>query len=41
MWEYSSWDVSYVEWGDTITLGNIDSTTFEVTNSPFCLLLHN
>ena len=37
MWEYSSWDVSYVEWGDTITLGNIDSTTFEITNSPFCL----
>lgn len=36
-WEYSSWDVSYVEWGDTIPLGNIDSTTFEVTNSPFCL----
>jgi len=37
MWEYSNWDISYVEWGDTTTLENVDSTTFEITNSPSCL----
>ena len=37
MWEYSNWDVSFVEWGNTNTLGNIDSTTFEITSSPSCL----
>ena len=26
MWEYSNWDISYVQWGNTTTLGNIDST---------------
>ena len=33
MWEYSNWDISYVEWGNTTTLGNIDSTTSEITSS--------
>ena len=37
MWEYSNWDVSFVEWGNTNTLGNIDSTTFEITSSPSCV----
>ena len=37
MWEHSNWDVSFVEWGSTNTLGNIDSTTFEVTSYPSCL----
>jgi hypothetical protein len=37
MWEYSNWEVSFVEWGNTNTLGNIDSTTFEITSSPSCL----
>ena len=37
MWEYSNWDVSFVEWGNTNNLGNIDSTTFEITSSPACI----
>ena len=37
MWEYSNWDVSSVEWGNTDTLGNLDSTTFEITSSISCL----
>ena len=37
MWEHSNWDVSFVEWGSTNTLGNIDSTTFEITSYPSCL----
>jgi hypothetical protein len=37
MWEYSNWGVSYVEWGNTTALGNIDSTTFEITSSPASL----
>ena len=37
MWEYSNWDVSFVEWGNTNTLGNIDSTTFEITSPPSCI----
>ena len=37
MWEYSNWDVSSVEWGNTDTLGNLDSTTFEITSSTSCL----
>ena len=37
MWEFSNWDVSFVEWGSTDTLGNIDSTTFEFTSFPSCL----
>ena len=37
MWEYSNFDVSFIEWGNTNTLGNIDSTTFEITSSPSCL----
>ncbi len=37
MWEYSNWQVSSVEWGNTDTLGNLDSTTFEITSSPSCL----
>tara|TARA_Y100000385_G_scaffold226997_1_gene237775 strand:+ start:8046 stop:9737 length:1692 start_codon:yes stop_codon:yes gene_type:complete len=37
MWEYSNWQVSFVEWGNTDTLGNLDSTTFEITSSPSCL----
>ena len=37
MWEYSNWDVSFVEWGNTTALGNIDSTTFEITSSPACV----
>ena len=37
MWEFSSWDISYVEWGNTTALGNIDSTTFEFTSYPACL----
>jgi hypothetical protein len=37
MWEYSNWDISFVEWGNTDTLGNIDSTTSEITSFPSCL----
>ena len=37
IWEYSNWDVSYVEWGNTTKLGNVDSTTFEITSTPSCL----
>ena len=37
MWEYSNWGVSYVEWGNTTALGNIDSTTFEITSFPASL----
>ena len=37
MWEYSNWEVSSVEWGNTDTLGNLDSTTFEITSSISCL----
>jgi hypothetical protein len=41
MWEYSNWGVSYVEWGNTTALGNIDSTTFEITSSPASLFTAN
>ena len=41
MWEYSNWDVSYIEWGNTTTLGNIDSTTFEITSAPSSLFTAN
>jgi len=37
MWEYSNWDISFVEWGNTTALGNIDTTTFEITSSPSCV----
>ena len=37
MWEYSNWDISFVEWGNTNLLGNIDSTTFDITSSSSCL----
>ena len=41
MWEYSNWDISYVEWGNTTTLGNIDSTTSEITSSESAVFKSN
>ena len=41
MWEYSNWDISYVEWGNTTTLGNIDSTTSEITSSESTIFKSN
>ena len=37
MWEYSNWDVAYIEWGNTTGLGNLTATTFEITNAPACV----
>ena len=37
MWEYINCEVSSVEWGNTDTLGNLESTTFEITSYPSCL----
>lgn len=37
MWEYSDFGVSYIEWGETIALGNIDSTTYQYTSYPACV----
>lgn len=34
MWEFSVWDSSFVEWGTTIALGNVDTTTSEATLFP-------
>ena len=34
MWEFSEWDTSYVEWGTTNALGNMDTTTYETTLWP-------
>jgi len=34
MWEFSVWDTSYVEWGTTITLGTIDTTTSQLSLFP-------
>ena len=30
-----------MEWGNTITLGNIDSTTFEISSPPSCIFTAN
>ena len=37
MWEYSNWDVSYVNWGTSIILGNVDSATFEFSSGSSCV----
>jgi len=34
MWEFSEWDTSYVEWGTTTALLNMDTTTYEFSLWP-------
>ena len=41
MWEYSKFDSSFLEWGESTDLGNTVSVTYEFTNYPACVYTAN
>ncbi len=41
MWEYSKFDSSFLEWGESTGLGNTVSVTYEFTNYPACVYTAN